>query len=331
MFRKTATFLLAFYFCTAANAQTKTAIDSLADYDALFSELESFLDSITAPRSFTTVNLGITNGLYQYQTSSTAMEERNLWVGTPSVGYYNKNGLGISGVASILKNQNNFSLYQAAATASYDYLRNRRFLTGVSFTRIFTKKDLPFYTSPLNNLVTGYFSYRKWWLKPALAAGYGWGSITSVEQRKEKIKLLKKGRPVTQTTTIETTEAIADLSLSASIKHDFYWLNILSKHDYFRISPQLALTGGTQKFGLAQTSTSYISQKQNGTAIFYNSETNFLSAHSNFQLLSLSGRLRTEFSKSIYYIQPQLLFDYFFPEQETKLETSFVINAGILF
>jgi hypothetical protein len=232
-------------------------------------------------------------------------------------------------MASLINDQHTVTVYQAAATASYDYLKNHKLLTGISFTKFVTKKELPFYTSPLSNEVYAYFSYRNWWLKPAFAAGYGWGSITNVETRKEKIKLLK-GKPLNSTTIIETTEAISDLSLSASLKHDFYWLHVLSKRDYFRVTPQVVLTGGTQKFGLSQTSNSYASEKRTGTSVLYDTDNRYLSAHSNFQLLSLSGRLRAEYSKGIYFIQPQLLFNYFFPEKDHRLAPTFIINAGIL-
>jgi hypothetical protein len=329
--RKTSLLLLALFLFASARSQKGDPIDSLPDYDALFNELEHFLDSITAPRSFTTVNIGFGNGVFQYLSADrNTMKEVTQTIYTPSAGYYNKNGLGINFVTSVVHLDKSFTPYQTAATLSYDYLKNRKFFTGVSFSRFFTKDSLPFYTSPLSNEANAYFSYRGWWLKCALLAGYGWGSITSVEQRKEKIKLLKK-KPLNGTTTIETTESIADFSLTASVKHDFYWLNVLSKRDFFRVTPQIALTGGTQRYGLAQTNSLYVSEKQTGASILYNTDKNFVAAQSKFQLLALSARLRTEVSKGIFFLQPQLIFDYYFPERNNNVVTAFVVNAGILF
>jgi hypothetical protein len=189
MLRKTSLLLLALFLFASARSQKGEPIDSLPDYDALFNELEQFLDSITAPRSFTTVNIGFGNGVFQYLSADrTSMKEVTQNIYTPSAGYYNKNGLGINLVSSIVNLDTiPFTPYQTAATLSYDYLKNRKFFTGVSFSRFFTKDSLPFYTSPLSNEANAYFSYRGWWLKCALLAGYGWGSITSVEQRKEKM------------------------------------------------------------------------------------------------------------------------------------------------
>jgi hypothetical protein len=331
MFRKTVLLTLAIPFFISAMAQQKSSLDSIPDYDALFSELESFLDSITAPRSFTTANISVSNGFFQYQTSNNAaLKEMKRLMLAPAVGYYHKSGLGLSVVTSIIKEPEAITPYQTAVTASYDYLKNRKFLTGVSFGHYFIKEAVPFYTSPLSNQVFGYFSYRGWWLKPSLSGGYGWGSTTSVEERKEKIKL-KKGKPLNGTTTIETTESISDVFLTASVKHDFYRLNVLSKRDYFRVTPQLVLNGGTQKFGLAQNANSYLSEKRSGNAVLYNTENTFITERSQFQLFSLSARLRTEFSKGIFFVQPQLMLDYYLPEPDHTVATSFVLNAGILF
>jgi hypothetical protein len=56
-----------------------------------------------------------------------------------------------------------------------------------------------------------------------------------------------------------------------------------------------------------------------------------VAAQSKFQLLALSARIRTEVSKGIFFLQPQLLFDYYFPERTNQVVTAFVVNAGILF
>ena len=90
-------------------------------------------------------------------------------------------------------------------------------------------------------------------------------------------------------------------------------------------------TGGTQKFGLAQTNNLYVSSKHSSAASLNNTEKSFITERSQFQLFSLSARLRTEFSKGIFFVQPQLMFDYYLPEPDHTVATSFVLNAGILF
>jgi hypothetical protein len=334
-----------------AHAQTNQTSDTLPDYDALFNEFTHFIDSLLKPRSFATANIGFGTGHFEYQSSRNTITEKRRFIATPAVGYFHKSGLGLSAAGSVMTDAGAFTLYQTAATASYDYLKNRKLLAGVSFTHFFTKDSLPFYVSPLNNEVNGYFMYRGGWLRPAVAAVYGWGSVTSVEKQVENIvirdsavhksrgkgkgKTKKIGHPPpvrgTATWILETNEAIADLSVTASVKHDFYWLNVISKRDYVRLTPQFAICGGTQRYGIAQTNNTYFSEKNSGTTLLYNTEKSFNTAHSQFQILSLSSRLRAEYSRGIYFIQPQLIVDYFVPERENKLATAFVLNVGILF
>lgn len=92
-FKKTILLLFAFTLAAGTKAQEETR-DSLPDYDALFNDFTAFIDSLTAPRSFTTINAGVSQGRFQYQTINTAIKETKQLLLTPSVGYYNKNGLG---------------------------------------------------------------------------------------------------------------------------------------------------------------------------------------------------------------------------------------------
>src|SRR6476469_4164786 len=142
-------FLLTIFVCRQAQAQNDPLLDSLPDYDALFNDFAHFLDSITAPRTFRLVNVGYSTGQFEYQTSDTSIKEIRKGILAPTIGYYNKNGLGVSAVGSVVLKNETLLLYQTAATASYDYLKNRRLMTGISFTHFFIKDSLPFYTSPL--------------------------------------------------------------------------------------------------------------------------------------------------------------------------------------
>lgn len=324
-------FLLSFVLLSyLSNAQkTKPAVDSLAYYDDLFNELESFLDSITAPRSFANISLGINNGYFNYQSQS-SIESSSKLVYTPSLGYYHKSGFGIGATGSAIADGfKNINLFQIAATASYDYMQSSQFLTGVAYTQFFTKDSLDFYTSPLTSEASGYFLYRNSWLKPSIAVNYAWGSRTHVEERQEKIKLLR-GKPLNSTTIIETTENVSDLSVALSVKHDFYWLNVLLDKDYFRFSPQISLISGTQRFGFNQVSNANYFNSKSGISVLQNTEELNLSESSKFKPLSLSARLRTEFSTGKFFFQPQILLDYYFPAEEKNFTTGFAITTGFI-
>lgn len=317
-------------FTAAQEKKKEAAADSLAYYEDLFGALESFIDSITAPKSFFTASIGSGNGYlhYQSQNSSTLSNRRQI-VYTPSLGYYHKSGPGISVTGSALYEDKIVNLYQVAATVSYDYLQNQNFMTGVAYSHFFTKEDLPFYTSPLTNEANAYFSYRKGFIKPSMGVSYGWGSRTQVEEREEKIKLLR-GKPLNSNTRIETTESISDLTVTASVKHDFFWLNVLLDKDHVRFTPQIAFLSGTQMFGLNQTSNYNFINTKSGVSLFQNTKQMNLSDESKFKPLSLSARLRGEYTKGIFFIQPQLMFDYYFPAPEKNFSTAFAITTGII-
>ncbi|MBD0369078.1 MAG: hypothetical protein ICV53_23605, partial [Flavisolibacter sp.] len=268
MFRKFIMIIVCISCLSSAIAQKNTPnneIDSLAYYTDLFNELESFLDSLLTPRSMLLINVGAGNSFLNYE-SSAALRANQVITFFPSVGYFHKSGFGINAAANVVNDKGTINPYQLGLTASYDYLQKRTVIGGVSFTRYFTKNSLSFYTSPLQNEVYGYVSYRKWWIKPSISASYGWGSKTEMEERKglivvlwdkgEKEKKEKKEKKnkngngrgngngnntvidtVPGTTHTTTFQNISDLSVTVSVKHDFYWLNVLFKKDYFRFTP----------------------------------------------------------------------------------------------
>lgn len=334
MLRKTTLIvLLALLFSSAAQAQqparAKADTDTLfTDYDALFSELDSFLDSLLKPRDFFMVNLGIAPGVFQYEAKlkDTVIPVRRL-IFSPSVSYFSKTGLGLSAAASIIRETTELNAFQFSLTGSYDYLKNRKFITGISFTRFFTKDSLRFYTSPLENTVYAYFTYRGWWLKPTVASNYGWGSRTESYRRSAYLDVLRLNRQ----TTVNTQESVNDFSLLASVRHDFYWLDVLGKNDYFRVTPQLTFVAGTQKFGFNQNSSTYTTVRGTGVNLLTNSEDTYLDNEMVFQPLSLTLVLKTEYSVGKFFIQPQVMLEHYFPGKKNNLSKSYQVNLGLMF
>jgi hypothetical protein len=318
-------------FSMAQKPDRQPAIDtSFTDYDVLFSDLDAFLDSILAPRNFTLINLGITTGFFNYEsTESNLLVPTKKMVYSPSISHFTKSGLGIGASASIIHDGQQINPYQYSITGSYDYIRNRKFMTGASLTRFFIKDDLPFYTSPLQNNAYAYFTYRNFWIKPTVAASYGWGSRSAYSERQERISAIRL-RPRGYTR-INTQESINDFNLVTSVRHDFYWLNLLSNNDYVRLTPQISFTSGTQKFGINQNSNTYATVRGTGINVLYNTENVYLDDTMLFQPLSLAGFIKTEYSIGKFFVQPQVLFDYYFPAKEGNLSTAFLLNAGVIF
>ncbi len=326
--------LASFFFagiCPAQKGKELPVIDTtFTDYDELFSVLDAFIDSINKPRNFTLFSIGIGNDFFSYESKSglTAETKKKLTY-SPFVGYYDKSGFGIGIGASVVDDGSRINPFQFSLTGSYDFQRNKAFIAGLSVSHYFIKNKLPFYTSPLQNEAYGYFTYRRLWFKPSFGLSYGWGSRNSLEEREEQIQniqLAQRGF-----TRINTKEKVIDFNVNTSIRHDFYFLNALTKNDFVRITPQLSFVSGTQQFGFNQTSSSYAISRRTGNNILYNTDNITLDNNLYFQPISLTAFIKTEYSKGIFFIQPQLMVDYYFPARANNISTSFIINAGILF
>ena len=178
-----------------APADDFNVIDTSINYEELFRDFDAFMDSILTPRSYFLSSLTIGKGFYNFEgKSSFLIESSKKLTYSPTLGYYHKSGLGITTNGYIVDDGNNMNLYQVAISPSYDFLKDKKFATGISYTRYITKDSLPFYTTPLKNDIYAYFTYRKWWIRPMLALSYGWGSRTDFEQREILIQDLRLRR-----------------------------------------------------------------------------------------------------------------------------------------
>ena len=326
--------IIALFYTVVAVAQ-KPAKDTLSldstftDYDFLFSELDAFLDSITAPRTFALINVGLTPGSFSEVMDDYEVKTEKRLVFTPSFTFFHKSGFGLGAEASLVHDGQQLNPFQYAFTATYDYLQNDNYITGLSYTHFVTQKDLAFYTSPLRHQLFGYFTWRDFWLKSSVGVSYGWGSREDFKDREDKIIAMQlAARGFTRTNTRET---VNDLSLLASVRHDFYKLSLLGEHDYFRFTPQISFSSGTHQFGFNQTSNSYATVTRTGTRILYDTETVSLDNNLYFQPLSLTGFLKLEYGVKKFFIQPQVSFDYYFPAKQDNFLTTWIVNAGFIF
>jgi hypothetical protein len=269
---------------------------------------------------------------YTLGPEASAKSKRQLGL-SPSLGYYDKSGFGITAVANIVNEKSKLTPYQYSGTLSYDYLKNMNFVSGVSATHYFTKDSLQFYTSPLKNELAGYFTYRSLWFKPSISASYGWGSKESVEEREDIITAVRKKKRIDyiNNTQITTKEKVSDFNLLVSVRHDFYWLNVLSKRDYIRFTPQLIFTSGTQRFGFNQTTNTFLPQITGNEKKQYGSESFNLDESLRFQPLSVAAAFKSELSLGHFFIQPQVVFNYYIPATKDNLSTILSVNTGFIF
>jgi hypothetical protein len=305
-------------------------VDTAIDYDDLFQDFDAFMDSILSPHSYFLTSLSVGKGYYSFENKSSAVISTSKKLTySPTLGYYHKNGLGLTGTGYIVDDGLHMNFYQFAFTPSFDYLQDKRLATGISYTRYFTRDSLPFYTTPLQNELYGYFTYRKWWVRPMLAVSYGWGSRTDYIEREDLIldlRLRRRGF-----TYINTKESISDFSVTTSLRHDFYWLDAFAYKDHIRFTPQLAFTSGTQKFGFNQSSSTYATLIRNNSNVLYSTENMYLDDQLKFQPLSLTLFLRGEYSIGKFFVQPQFTMDYYFPASSDNFSSLFSVNIGCIF
>ena len=333
-----------FLLVVAANAQNNPSdtavrpvpltdlslIDTSMDYDEFFRDFDEFMDSILSPRSYFLASISGGKGFYNFENKTTYdFTTAKKLTYSPTLGYYHKSGLGFTLNGYLVDDGAGLNFFQTGVTPSYDYLKNKDFATGIAFTKFFTKDSLPFYTTPIQNELYAYFVYRKWWVRPMLALSYGWGSRSDYEAREvliQDLRLRRRGF-----TYINTEEKVSDFSVMASVRHDFYWLDIFGKKDHIRFTPQLTFTSGTQQFGFNQSSTTYATSIRSTSNVLYNTDNFYLDDQLKFQPLSLTLFLRGEYSLGKFFLQPQLALDYFFPATEKRFNTLFSVNAGVMF
>lgn len=304
--------------------------DSTEYYDELFTELDAFLDSLTAPRTMVLVSVNAGYTYLNYQSSNSFyLDAEPEFTFSPSVGYFHKSGLGLNMSSTIIDDGEKINPFQFLITGSYDYFGHQNLAAGVGLTRFITKDSLSFYTSPLQNEAAVYFTWRKWGIKPSVSASYGWGSRKAYEEREEQIRSLRL-RP-NGYTRVDTEESISDFSVTTSIRKDFYWLDVIGKKNVMRVTPQIVFTSGTQKFGFNQSSKTYGYTRRNGSSELYSSENFYLDDQLYFQPISLAGILKTEVSFGKFFVQPLVSVDYYFPASEKKFNTIVNMNLGFIF
>ncbi len=307
-----------------------TSIDTTLDLYSLMEEMDEFLDSIYSPRSYLVGNLGLGKGAFNFlHNSESLLQTEKKYTYTPSVSYFHKSGFSMSAAGNMLKHDNKTDLYQFAISPGYDYLKNHDWISGIAYTKFFTKNTTPFYTTPLQNELYAYFTLRKYWLRPSVALSYGWGNRTDYIEREILIQDLRLRRD--GIIKINSTESINDFSVTASVRHDFYWLDIFSEKDYVHFSPQLVFSSGTQSFGFNQSTNIYGTAKRNGANMLYNSENIYLDDQLLFQPLSFTLLLKGGYSFGKIFIQPQLACEYYFPATEKNLNFLFSLNMGVAF
>jgi hypothetical protein len=318
-------FLLSFIPYTIY-AQEESGKVNDAFLDSIYNEMDEILEQMLSPKSFATVSIGAGTGFYNFRSANTAqaISERRLLL-APAASYLHKSGFGISAGAFIVDEREKLNAYQYSVTPSFDRVKRRQFSTGIAFTRYFTKKELAFYTTPIQNEAYAYFNYKKPWLQPGVAVAYGWGSRTEFEQRRvQLLGVRRKKNP--SIITVRSDESVRDFSSLFSLRHDFYFSKLFSKKDLLSVTPVVLLSAGTQSFGF---NTSFQSQSRITSNFLPNNQ--YVREKGSFDTQSTTLILRADYSVGILFIQSQVLLDYYLHTADDRFNNAFSVIAGINF
>jgi hypothetical protein len=322
---------VAFFIPTGSRAQSRIddlfrGGDTTRIMDSLMKDFGRYLDSLSRPKSFFAVQLTAGTGVFSFENkNSVFLQTAKKPLLSPQVSYYHRSGFGLSAMAFALLNDKKVQFYQYAVTPSYDYIK-RSFSAGIAYTKYFTRDSLDFYTTPVQNELFGYFTYKDWPVRPAIGVSFGWGSNVDYEKRRLKRQSLQlQRRRRNYYVLIRNEESVRDLSINLSVRKDFNFESVLWTGDNVTVTPAFLVNSGTQNFGF---NTSYTYQLPYNIRVNSLPQGNNISGTNSFALQSLSTVLRTTYMFDKLTLQPQVLFDYYIPESDEKFTTIFSVTAG---
>jgi len=303
--------------------------DTTAVLDSLLKDFDTYLDSMSGHKSFFTVNIGVGTGFFSFNDkNSVLVNTKKKLIFSPAIGYFHKSGFGISATGFSLFN-NGMSFYQYAFSPSYDRIK-KSFSTGIAFTKYFTKDSLDFYSTPIQNELFAYFSYKKWWVRPTVSFTYGWGSKSQYEKRKVERLAELLSRTNRYYVVVKNETSVQDFSATFSLRKDFDWYNVLGNRDNVTFTPIAMINAGTQNYGF-NTSYSYNFSPVRANSLPSNKD---ISDNTQFAFQSACIAFRGSYLKGRFLLQSQVLFDYFLQDVsdgDSKLNTVYSITAGISF
>jgi hypothetical protein len=208
-------------------------------------ELEKQLDSLLRKQERSEFMIGLGYGNNPAYGSKVANYDREIVMKTfisPTLGYYHKSGLYASASSYYLFNAIGQPWFEWDFSAGFDYTKNRRFLTGISYTKyIFSdSSDVP--ATPINNELFAYFYYRDWYIQPGISLDLGWGNVD------------EKLGPLTRNISGN------DFNIVVAARHPFIFLDVLKREDAIILTPSFGLTMGTANYYSNLKAFQYISR-----------------------------------------------------------------------
>lgn len=322
--------------CTFLSAKAQqTQVDTTGiNVDSLEKEINAFLDlydSLKAPKSYWLVSLGVGNTQFSVRNMAlNAQQSATNLSFTPTIGYYDKSGLGITYNNYLLTETGKTQLLQHALTLSYDYLKEETVTGGISYTRFFGKKEFVNASSPYDNDVLAYIQFGKEKLKGGAMLGFSGGRYRETLQYldSQTVRMPLTGQLVTQYFYVNDTSDIRvrDISFIPYIRYNLT-LNGIGKKDYFSIQPALMLLGAANR--VTVDSKGAVRQRLILSRSRSYSETD--SQTNSFSFQSIGVQLDAAWYIGKFFINPQLYLDYYLLSSKNKLSALYSVQTGFMF
>ncbi|MEY4660685.1 MAG: hypothetical protein RLZZ42_637 [Bacteroidota bacterium] len=293
--------------------------------DELIAELRSIMDSMGKPSSFLSVNVGMSNSLFSARNNAfNANQSAAATAFMPSVSYFHKSGFGLGATGFMRSFSAAPVVYQTAITPSYDHF-GKKMLYGISYSYYLKSENPSVTTTHYDQDVYAYLQFRKLWLRPAIAAGWGAGSYKDASLI--PVKISGDNVLILDTSLVK----INDYSLSVSVSHNFNFTDLLSTNDVLSISPQLSLIGGLHQFN-SQTLTRMFFGKR-----FKESELerirkryNTSRSETSIALETAAFSLNISWFKGAFSLNTGYFLGYYFDPSASR-RISHIFNTGIGF
>ena len=307
----TLTLLLSFLFITAFGQKkgglTRTerkSLDSMLENDEFLKTMDD------KPKSYFSINLGIGNSLYSVKNKAfNTTQNQSRIIFTPSVGYSDKSGLGISFTGYLYADSGITSFHQLGITPSYSYVKGKTADLDLSYTRFITKKDYTGNVSPIQNDFYGSVKLKKPWVRPGLALGYASGTSREVTYYDTVINGNRRIFRDTMTTKLTA------FSLQGNLSHPFNFYHIITPDDGMTFTPEVMINAGSDNYVVSHKNP-FLTRLNNKSKRFRNRRIE--SGNTPFQLQSLGINLDLNYSVGKFTFQPQVYFDYYLPATTDK-------------
>lgn len=293
-----------------AVAQDSSATLSSLDSLTLLQNLRSLLDSADKPSSYALVSVGVGNRLFSINNKAlnTKQSTTSTLIYSPSIAYMHKSGFSFSAAANMLNDPaSGFEATQFSLSPAFELQGNHAIGFSFSYTHYFVKDSYSPYASPIQNDFYSAVSYRKTWLKPALALGYSFGKYNELRTKDTLNRRFYDS----------VTNNLTSFSAMLMCSHSFDWYQWLGKNDAVSFTP-------TVMVNFANSSTS-ITHNTNAVNLL-----NFLARRNklpklqstDFRAESVGLDINFIYQYGRFSIEPDLYMDYYLPETDTNRFTS---------